>query len=223
MTSRIRALAALTLATVVALALTSCGGDDGSGKDSASAAKTPDRSSFVPITEEGIAAIVDKHLGDRVKSYARFDDAPDPKAKQRSVEVVLADADRRDTFEVTVYAPGASQGQVVKGDCAEGEGDAQSDPSATVSCIPVEGGGNVTITHLAFGLASGNRVGSYLTASGTGPDDREATVAYESFTKKVPLSDKEIGDILGDPSLGWETDPETNKAGASLELAPAED
>lgn len=37
----------------------------------------------------------------------------------------------------------------------------------------------------------------------------------------MPVSDEELADLLADPTLGWETDPEVNEAGESLEIAPA--
>lgn len=214
MTSRLAALALLALAPLV---LTSCGGDDQDAKaDGASTTKTVDRSAFVPITTAGVAAVVDRHLGDKVAKYYTFEeDASD--AKERYVGIRLVGADRRDTFLVSVYAQGGSGGEVVAGPCPEAA--PEPDPIATVTCVPVAGGGNVTLTRFATGFADGNKDGSYLTASGTGPEEREATASYESFTAQSPVSDEELEALLGDPYLGWETAAGINKAGEALTIA----
>ena len=171
------------------------------------------------ITPQGLAAVVDRHLGDRIKRYSVYaDEAEGASARitERSVEVRLKGANRRDTFLVTVYPPGGSEGQVVKGRCDEIG--APADPKARTTCFATPGGGNVTITRFTFGLSEGNRKGSYLTASGNGPEEREATAAYESFAKKMPLTNAELNELLGDPYLGWETDPKFNAAGESLKV-----
>ncbi len=207
------------LATVVALGLAGCSGKDTQENKPSG----PDRSSFVEVTDAGLAAVIDKHLGDRVKSYAAYSDQDDAGGKDtvRTVVVTLEGADPRDTFEVSVYPSGGSQGQVVIGSCAENG--APADPQAKTTCHPAPQGGNVTITQFSFGLADGNQKGSYLTASGSGPEEREATVAYESFSKKMPLTHKDLDALLGDPYLGWETDPKFNSAGDALTIGNADE
>lgn len=214
MTSRRATAGALALAT--ALALGACGGAD---KEEA-APTGPDRNTFEEITPAGLAAVVDSHFGDRVAAYEVFTDQPDGEAPERSIRVTLEDADERDTFLVTVYPEDGSRGQVAKGSCAQAAD--QSDPQAEVTCFPAAEGGNVTVTHLPFGLTQGNKDGSYVTASGSGPAEREVAAAYESFTAEVPVSDEELEDLLSDPLLGWETSPEINEDGTSLEVAPAQ-
>ena len=223
MTSRLATLALLVLAP---LALTSCGGggdDDTSGGSTepgaAATTSSVDRSAFVPITTGGVAAVVDRHLGDRVQKYYTFK-GDTSGAKERYLGVRLKDGDPRDTFLVSVYAQGGSGGEVVAGPCPGTS--PEPDPMATVTCLPVAGGGNVTITQFATGFEEGNKAGSYLTASGTGPEEREATASYESFSKQPPLSDEELGALLGDPYLGWETAARFNEAGKSLKVAQEE-
>ena len=200
----------------VLLTLSACGGD-AEARDTRPAG--PDRSNFVAITAPGIAAVVDRHLGDRVRAYSVFSDQPGGKVTARTIQVRLRGADRRDTFLVSVYPEGGSQGEVAKGDCSKAR--AQADPQAEVTCSPAPGGGNVTITRLPFALTDGNDRGRYLRASGSGPEQREASVSYESFTRKLPISDQDLDALLGDPYLGWQTDPRFNKAGRSLTVAPA--
>jgi hypothetical protein len=216
MTSRTLALGAVLLAP--ALLLTSCGGDDRSGDSKPSG---PDRSSFVPITAEGIAAVVDEHLGDRVSAYAVFADEPRGDLAERSIQVTLRDAAKDDTFLVSVYPEGGSQGQVIKGECTEAG--SQDDPQTEVTCAPGPDGGNVTITRFPFSLTSADRTGSYLMASGTGPEEREVTASYDTASKRPPIADEELNALLADPYLGWETDPKYNEAGASLEVSPADE
>lgn len=213
MTSRTSALGTLLLAATLVVA-SACGGKDEDTKPSG-----PDRSTFVPITVKGVAAVVDKHLGDQVKSYAILADEPEGKVAQRTIEVTLKGANPDDSFTVSVYPEDGSQGQVPKGSCDEAG--TQDDPQAKVTCTPAPDGGNVTITHFAFGLSGGPK-GSYLTASGTGPAEREATAEYDGFSKKIPVSDQDLKALMADANLGWTTDPSTNKAGESLTVAPAE-
>jgi hypothetical protein len=212
MRSRTFVIAACFVAASM-MVLSACGGDD-KGDDAKPSG--PDRSKFEPITVEGVAAVVDRHLGDKVTSYSILSDESDGEMVGRSIEVTLRDADPQDSFVVTVYPENGSQGEVVKGDC--GGASTQDDPQAKVTCTDAPDGGNVTITHFSFSLVGGNKNGSHITASGSGPEDREATVSYESFTKKVPISDKQLQAILGDPDLGWETDPAVNKAGKKLKV-----
>jgi hypothetical protein len=214
MTSRRTAFVALALTPVTVLALSSCGGSS-SGKDD-EPAKVLDRSSFVPITTQGMAAVVDQHLGKAVQGYYAFKDEVGTSGKERSLGVRLHGADARDTFLITVFPSGGSGGQVTPGPCPDGE--QQQDPMAKVTCFPAAGAGNVTLTAFGQGFADGNTLGSYLEASGTGPKAREATAAYESFTAKRPISDKQLSAILGDPYLGWETAAKINEAGASLKV-----
>ena len=215
MTSRTSALGTLVLAPALLL-LAACGGDDQSEDDKPSG---PDRSSFVQITPEGIAAVVDEHLGDRVSSYTVFSDEPRGALAELSIQVALRGAKKDDTFLVSVYPEGGSQGQVIMGPCSEAG--SQDDPQTKVTCADGPDGGNVTITRFPFSLTSADRTGSYLMASGTGPDEREVTASYDTESKKTPITDKELNALLGDPYLGWETDPKFNKAGESLEVAPA--
>ncbi len=214
MTSRSTALGSLAL--VLLLAVGACGGDSAE-KDPAP--EGPDRGSFEPITPAGIAAVVEEHFGDRVASYAVFADEPSGEGAERTIEVTLSDVDERDTFLVSVYPEGGSRGQVAKGSCDQAQD--QADPQAEVTCFPGPQGGNVTVTHLPFGLSEGNTEGSYVAASGSGPEEREAAAAYESFTADVPVSDEEFADLLADPDLGWETDPGRNEAGTSLDVETA--
>lgn len=204
------------LALTAALVLGACGGTE---KEDA-APTGPDRGTFEEITPAGLAAVVDTHFGDRVAGYEVFTDQPTGEAPERSIRVTLADADERDTFLVTVYPEDGSRGQVAKGTCSEAAD--QADPQAEVRCFPAPQGGNVTVTHLPFGLTDENTEGSYVTASGNGPADRESAAAYESFTAEVPVSDEEFEDLLSDPFLGWRTDPELNEAGESLQVTPAQ-
>jgi hypothetical protein len=222
MTSRPPALVALALAAVAAVALTGCGGDDSgqSGQDKPAAVRTPDRSGFVPITAQGVAAVVQRHLGDAVVGYYTFKGDSPQVDQQLQVGVRLKGADARDTFLVTVYPKGGSGGEVVTGPCTGG--DEAPDPQSKTACFPASGGGNVTVTTLARGLDDGNTKGRYVTASGTGPTDREATATYESYTHTPPITDQQLKALLGDPYLGWETAPKTNTAGQSLKIAQVE-
>jgi hypothetical protein len=215
MTSRITTLlwSALLATSVVC---SGCSSDSSSEKDESSAG-TPDRSAFVPITTAGIAAVVDRHLGEKVQGYYVFTYDGAASEQERYVGVRIRGADRLDTFLVNVFPAGKSQGEVVTGPCA-GAGEQDQDPMVTVSCSPVAGGGNVTITDFKSGL-SGKGTGGFVTASGTGPKEREATATYESAVKEPPVSTEELRALLSDPDLGWETDPSVNKAGESIEVA----
>ena len=216
MTSRTRALGASLLAPALLL-LVSCGGGGDSEDDKPSG---PDRSSFVEITPAGIAAVVDEHLGDRVRSYAVFSDEGSGDLAERSIQITLKGAGKDDTFLVSVYPEGGSQGQVIKGECSEAG--SQDDPQTKVTCAAGPDGGNVTITRFPFSLTSADRTGAYLMASGSGPEEREVTASYDTAAKKTPIADQDLNALLGDPYLGWETDPKFNKAGESLDVAPAQ-
>ena len=214
MTSRAPALGTLLLAAILVVASACGGGQD--AKDTKDAQRSgPDRSNFVPITAQGVAAVVDKHLGKQAESYALLTDDPEGRSAERTIEVTLRGADPRDSFTVSVYPPDAAQDQIVKGACEDSDG--PDDPQEKVTCTPALDGGNTTLTHFSFGLSGGPK-GSYLTASGSGPESRQAFAQYDGFTKTIAVSDKDLEALLADPDLGWETDPKTNKAGESLKL-----
>jgi hypothetical protein len=216
MTSRCKALALLALTPVVVLALAGCGGDDKKAEDKKSSA--PDRSSFVPITTQGVAEIVDRHLGDRVQKYYVFDKSGDDDTAERYVGVRLRGADRRDVFIVSVYSEPATAEE--SGPCP---GDAeQDDPAAREVCFPTSSGGNVTITEFNSGFADDNAKGHYAEADSTGPKDRKVGASYESYNPKIPISDKELSSLLGDPYLGWKTSAKVNQAGKGIKISVEE-
>ena len=219
MTARTRPLATAVVAVAV-LALAACGGES-SGEDGGSSAAAPDRSSFKPITTQGLAAVVDEHLGSKVSEFYVFADEQDDVLEERYLGVRLRGADPRDSFVVTVYPPGGAGDQVPTGSCPDAGG-GSDDPLASESCFPVKGGGNVTITTFSQGLAEDNTAGTYRMATSSGPAERQVTASYESYTKQPPISDKELSALLGDPDLGWKTSPKTNRAGADLKIAQEE-
>ena len=78
----------------------------------------------------------------------------------------------------------------------------------------------MTVTRFAVQPDLGRRTGAYLMASGTGPEEREVTVSYDTAAKQTPISDKDLNACSADPYLGWETDAKFNKTGESLKVAP---
>lgn len=199
------------VAAVVVATVTACGADQQRADDPQGGAGTE------PITVQGVAALVEEHLGAaNVQQFASFGD------DEQSVGVMvrLRGAGRRDMFMVGVTSPdGADQEYLGGTGMACEQLERRSDRHVEqVWCEDLADGGVASVSLVPYGFSDDNKHGRVLMGTGTGQEGRLATAMYESYTPTVAVEPEDLLDLMADERLAWTTDPAVNDAGRDIDV-----
>ena len=211
-----RLLGALA-ATLFALAVSACGSTT---SDSASATPSPSPGESPTeavgrerITAAGIAAIVQRHLGqDRVKMFGVFDgDEPG----SVGLWVQMRGSGGPENFALSVYSPRASGDYMGKaGQCPPKN---QRMPGKS-RCQVLEHDRTVMTNQMAHGFSDDNANGMVISGTVVTPEDGSALTMYESYDRSPTVTMSDLEKILGDPSLTWLVDVAVNQAGGEIRV-----
>lgn len=199
-------------AALAVIALTACGArDQSSGEPQGDPATER-------ITAQGVAALVDEHLGaQNVKQYGTYGEE-----EESSVDVMvqMRGDDRRNMFVVGVTSPeGAEQefamARKVTCEQLERRGGRRG---GRVWCEELESGGVATVQLAPYGFSDNNRQGRVLSGFAAGNDGRLATAMYETYTATVSVDPDDLLALIADERLAWSTDPAVNDAGQDIEV-----
>lgn len=194
---------------ILLVALTACGGQQ------KAATEPPADDDRQQITVQGVAALVEEHLGSKnVRQYGTYGQEP------HSVDVMvqLRGADRRDMFVVGVSSPEGAErefGGAGGASCEQMER-RSGGRFGRVWCETLEGGGSASVQLVPYGFSDDNRNGRALMGLATEPEGRMANAMYESYTPTVTVDPQDLLELLADERLAWMTDPAVNEAGRDI-------
>ena len=218
-------------ATLLALAVTACGsapsnnsGPAGQDATSESPSRNP-RATSEPSTEEsprtasdrelitaaGIAAIVQRHLGqDRVKMFGVFDgDEPG----SVGLWIQMRGAGGPENFSLSLYSPQATGNYMGRpGQCPA---KTQRMPGKS-RCRVLENDRTVMINQMAQGFSDDNAKGMVISGTVVTRKDGSALSMYESYDRSPTITMADLEQVLGDPNLTWRTDAAVNQAGEKI-------
>lgn len=196
--------------TALLVTLAGCGDDT-----SPSAREDPTGAAGERITSQGVAALVEEHLGaDRVRWYGAFDEEG-----QVLVTVRLEDASGPHSFVVGASSPDSDEYGFLGDDVTCDQMEAQEGRRGMeVWCQALEGGGIATVQRLPTGFTDGNRHGRMMMAFAYQPGGRTATAMYESSTPTTDIEPETLLELVADERLAWTTDPAVNDAGSDIEV-----
>lgn len=198
-------------ALLIAVLVVSGCGSETAAPESSPEATAP--SGAVPATAPGLAAVVLRHVGgeeaaDRLRGGLL--DMEDQRAVE--VDMVLEDGDA--TLLVSAHDPDYLPGDRGPDECRKQA--VRRTRWGTSECRTLADGTVVQLIEMTYGFSDDNRHGSAAMAIADGPRGH-VQVMFESYRRSTDIDAATLGEIVGDPAVGWYTTPGANAEGAELD------